>query len=313
MQADRLLGLALAVVSAASFGTSGVLAKGLLDAGWSPAAAVVWRVTIGALILALPAARELRGRWFLLRRHWLTIVLFGVISVAGCQLAYFLAVNRLSVAVALLLEYCGVILVVGWAWLRHGQRPGYLTVIGTLVALAGLTLVLDAFGVVSVDPVGAFWGFVSAVGLATYFVMSAGAAALPPVALAAGGLLVSALALAVAGLIGLVDMTWTDNDVLFGGVHAPWWASIAVLGIVATALAYLTGVAGARRLGAKVASFISLTEVLFAAAWAWLLLLQIPTELQLLGGVCILSGAAMVKLGEDRRISSRALKRGLSP
>jgi drug/metabolite transporter (DMT)-like permease len=300
MRTDRLAGFAFAVISAASFGTSGVLARGLLDAGWSPAAAVTWRVTIGALILALPAARELRGRWHLLRRNWSTIFLFGVISVAGCQLTYFLAVSLLSVAVALLLEYCAVILVVGWAWLRHGQRPGRLTIFGTLVALTGLTLVLGVFGAITVNPMGAFWGLAAACGLAMYFVMSADMTALPPITLAAGGLLVSAAVLGVAGLLGVVDMIWTANDVLLAGVHTPWWISIAILGIVAAALAYLTGVAGARRLGSKMASFISLSEVLFAAAWAWLLLAQAPTELQLLGGVFILTGAVMVKLGDDR-------------
>jgi hypothetical protein len=41
------------------------------------------------------------------------------VAVAGCQLAYFNAVQSLSVAVALLIEYSGVLLVVGWLWLRH--------------------------------------------------------------------------------------------------------------------------------------------------------------------------------------------------
>ena len=148
MNRNLLTGLLLALISSAAFGTSGALAKGLLTAGWSPAAAVTWRVAIGAVMLSVPAALAMRGRWQLLRRGWPTMLLFGVIAVAGCQLAYFLAVERLSVAIALLLEYCGVILVVLWLWLRHGQRPRPLTVIGTAIAVAGLLLVLDVFGAV---------------------------------------------------------------------------------------------------------------------------------------------------------------------
>ena len=62
------IGLALAVASAAAFGLSGRLARGLLDAGWSPGAVVLARLALGALVVAPFAARALRGRWGVLRR-----------------------------------------------------------------------------------------------------------------------------------------------------------------------------------------------------------------------------------------------------
>ena len=58
--------------------------------------------------------------------------------VAGCQLFYFNAIERMPVGVALLLEYLGRVLVVGWLWLRHGQRPRRLTVAGAAASIAGL-------------------------------------------------------------------------------------------------------------------------------------------------------------------------------
>lgn len=291
------VGLLLAVLSSAAFGTSGALAKGLLMAGWSPAAAVTWRVAIGALTLALPAALAMRGRWHLLRKGWPTMLLFGVIAVAGCQLAYFLAVERLSVAVALLLEYCGVILVVLWLWLRHGQRPKPLTIMGTAIAVAGLVLILDVFGAVQVDPLGVMWGLLAAAGLATYFVVSADSSPdMPPLALAAGGLTIGTLALLLAGAVGLVQLEWNTSPVLLAGVMVPWWLDIAALGIVAASFAYLSGIAGTRRLGSKLASFVGLSEVLFAVLWAWLLLAEMPGTIQLIGGVLLLAGVAVVRL-----------------
>lgn len=285
------------MLSSAAFGTSGALAKGLLMAGWSPAAAVTWRVAIGALTLALPAALAMRGRWHLLRKGWPTMLLFGVIAVAGCQLAYFLAVERLSVAVALLLEYCGVILVVLWLWLRHGQRPKPLTIMGTAIAVAGLVLILDVFGAVQVDPLGVMWGLLAAAGLATYFVVSADSSPdMPPLALAAGGLTIGTLALLLAGAVGLVQLQWNTSPVLLAGVMVPWWLDIAALGIVAASFAYLSGIAGTRRLGSKLASFVGLSEVLFAVLWAWLLLAEMPGTIQLIGGVLLLAGVAVVRL-----------------
>lgn len=303
-------GILFAVLSAALFGTSGVLAKGLLSAGWSPAAAVTWRIVIGAIVLAIPAVRELHGRWYLLRRHWRVIVVFGAIAVAGCQLSFFLAVAQLSVAVALLLQYLGVILIVGWFWVRHGQRPGRVMLIGSAVALGGLVLVLGVFDAIQVKPMGVFWGFLSAVGLATYFIVSADAShALPPLTFVGSGLIVGAVLSVLAGLMGIVDMQWSVNDVTLAGVQVPWWISIGFLGTFAAAFAYLSGVAGTRRLGSKVASFISLSEVLFAALWAWLMLAEAPTSLQLLGGACVLAGIVMVKLGEGRDASRRLVAR----
>ena len=307
MNSRYTLGLLLALSSAAAFGTSGSFAKGLLVAGWTPAAAVTWRVGVGALALAIPAMIAMRGRWHLLRRGWPTIVLFGLIAVAGCQLAYFLAVERLSVAVALLLEYLGVVLVVGWLWLR-GQRPRPLTVVGAGVAIVGLVFVLDVFGAISVDLVGVFWGVAAAFGLATFFVISADEShGLPVITVSAGGLLVGAVALLVAGALGVTPMAWNTDPVLLAGVQVPWWLDVAGLGLFAAAFAYLAGVFASRRLGSKLASFVGLSEVLFAVVWAWLLLGELPRLVQLLGGLLILAGVVLVKLDEGNAPAEAAL------
>src|SRR6476469_10678292 len=147
-------GLAFAVVAAASFGLSGALAAGLLDAGWSPGALVLCRIGVGALALSGPALVALRGRWHLLRSNAGFLLAFGLVAVAGCQFSYFNAVARLPVAVAILVEYAAPVAVIGWLWARHGQRPGRVTLTGAAVAIAGLLLVLDVFSVGSVDGIG---------------------------------------------------------------------------------------------------------------------------------------------------------------
>ena len=56
----------------------------------------------------------------------------------------------------------------------------------------------------------------------------------------------------------------------------------------------------ARLLGPKLASFVGLSEVLFAVAFAWLLLGQVLTPVQILGGVVVVAGIALVRLDELR-------------
>ena len=87
----------------------------------------------------------------------------------------------------------------------------------------------------------------------------------------------------------------------------PWIVPVVALGVVTAALAYLTGVAGVRRLGARLASFIGLTEVLAAVLFAWLLLAQLPTPLQWLGGVLVIGGVVVVKWGEPEPAPEAAL------
>lgn len=298
-------GLTLALVSAAAFGSSGPFAKALLDSGWSPGAAVTARIGGAALVLLVPSLMLLRGRWDVLRRHAGLLVAYGVVAMAAVQLAFFNAVTTLSVGVALLLEYLGVVLVVVWLWARHGQRPRRWTLTGVALAVVGLLLVLDLGGP-SVDLGGVLWGLGAAVGLATYFVLSAReAAGLPPLVMACGGMVVATVALLLAGAAGVMPMTAGTADVVLAGAVLPWWVAIGELALVAAALAYATGIAATRRLGSKIAGFVGLTEVMFSLLFSWLLLGELPVPVQLAGGACIVAGVLAVRYDELRGIARR--------
>src|SRR5690348_3837345 len=80
-------GLWLALASAATFGSSGPFAKSLLVEGWSSGAIVLLRVTGASLVLAVPTVLALRGRWSLVREHLTTVLAYGAVAVAGCQVA----------------------------------------------------------------------------------------------------------------------------------------------------------------------------------------------------------------------------------
>lgn len=294
-------GLGLALLSAATFGTSGVFGSALISAGWSPGAAVATRISIAALILAIPAAIVLRGRWNVLRRNGIMVTVYGLVAIAGCQVAYFNAVQHLSVGVALLLEYMGVILVVGWLWISSGQRPRGLTIAGSVAAVLGLVLILDLTGQATVDLVGVLWGLGAAVGLATFFILSARSESdLPPLAMAGGGMAVGAVALLALGAVGVLPMAANVDDVVFVGQQVSWLVPVIGLSVVAAALAYVVGIMAARRLGSKLSSFIGLTEVLFAVLFAWVLLGELPTAMQLIGGLLILAGVTLVRIDELR-------------
>jgi len=292
-------GLVLALVSAAAFGSSGALGKSLLDIGWSPVTAVSARAGIGALILLGPTLAVMRGHWHTLRSSWVSMVLFGLLGVAVAQGAFYQAVQHIEVGVALMLEYLGILLVVLYLWAWRGQRPRVLTVIGMALAAFGLALVLNVFGAGALSLSGVLWGMLAAVGLASYFVLSSDEShGTPPLAIATGGLVVGSAMLALAGALGLAQWSWSAGPVVLAGAVVPFWVSLVSVGVAGAAVAYGLGVIATRQLGSKMASFVGLTEVLFAVLFAWLLLGQMPGLIQLLGGAVILAGVIAVKLDE---------------
>jgi drug/metabolite transporter (DMT)-like permease len=292
-------GLLFAIASATAFGLSGSLASGLLDAGWSAGAIVLVRLSLGAIVVAPLALRALRGRWGALRQHLGFIVLFGALPVAGAQFGYFSAVQRMDVGPALLIEYTAPAAVVIWLWLRHGERPGPLTVAGAGLAALGLILVLDLLSGADLAPLGVFWALFAMAGAACYFVLAARERpGLPPVALAGVGLAAGAVVLAVLGVVGLLplDASTATPSYAVGGV--PWWLPLLGLGVVTAGFAYCTGIAASRRLGSRLSSFVALLEVVAGVTFAWLLLNQHPGPLQLAGGALTVAGVIVVKLGE---------------
>jgi drug/metabolite transporter (DMT)-like permease len=294
-------GLALALLSAATFSTSGSFARSLTGAGWSPAAAVVARISAAAVILAVPAVLSMRGRWQSLWRNAAMISIYGLLAVAGGQVFYFNAIQHLSVGVALLLEYLGTILVVGWMWMRHGHKPHRLTGAGSAVAIVGLVFILDLIGSARLDPVGILWGLAAAFGLATYFVLSSKLDNdLPPIAMAGAGMTVGAVALLGLGAAGVLPMHASFGAVDFVGRRVSWLVPVIGLSFVAAAIAYVAGIGAARLLGPKLATFVGLTEVAFAVLFAWLMLGELPSGLQLVGGALIMVGIALVRIDEVR-------------
>ncbi|MDQ0615063.1 drug/metabolite transporter (DMT)-like permease [Microbacterium sp. W4I4] len=293
------VGLLVALGAAFSFGMSGAWARGLIDAGWTPGAAVAARVWVAALILLVPTILTMRGRWTLLRRNAGMIIAYGLLAVTATQLFYFQAVAVMDVGIALLIEYTAPVAVVLWLWLRRGEKPTGRSILGAVIAFVGLVLMLDILTGARVDGGGILWALGAMVGAATYFVLSAREdTGLPPIALAGVGLLLGAVGLTIAGLLGILPMAWSFDDVAYRFGTVPWFVPVLAIGLLATALAYVLGIASTRILGSRLASFVALAEVVAAMLFGWMLLDQQPAGIQLIGAVLVLVGVVVVKLGE---------------
>lgn len=293
-------GLAIAFLAAASFGMSGPFVAPLLDAGWSPTAAVLWRTAGAALVLAIPAIFALRGRWEILRKNVGLILAYGVFAVLGSQLAFYNAIEHMSVGVAILIEYLAPVFLVLFFWARSRRHPGWFTIAGSIVALSGLVLVLNLTGAAP-SIVGIAWALLASLGACIYFVISAQADAdLPPIVLAASSMVVASVGLGLLAVTGLAPFRFSFGEVLLLGTSVSWLVPAAVILGMSTVAGYLLGIAGSARLGSRLASFVGLTEVLFAAVIAWVLLGQLPAPIQFVGGALILAGVVLVRIQTER-------------
>jgi drug/metabolite transporter (DMT)-like permease len=324
----RSAGVAIGLVSAMCFGTSGTFGSALIGSGWSPAGAVFARVAVAALALTVPAVLALRGRWRALLRSAWQVTVYGLVGVAACQVCYFNAIARMPVGISIMLEYLGIVLIVLWLWARHGQTPRPLTVGGGVAALGGLALMLNLTGAGGVSLTGVLFALAAAVSMAVYFFQSAatpgttaetnaaagasagapvgasaGASAdsagdLPPVVLTWGGMIVGASAIALVGAARVMPLRFAGADVALFGGRTNWIVPVLGLGVIAAAIAYVTGIGAARRLGPKFGSFVAMAEIGFAILFAWILLHQTPTATQFVGGALILAGVIAVRLDE---------------
>jgi drug/metabolite transporter (DMT)-like permease len=308
-------GLVVAVISAVSFGTSGVLVKPLLEAGWSPTAAVTARAFTAGLLLLPIALASLRGRWAALWRARWRVLGMGVIGVASTQLTYFAALQTIPVSTALLIEFLAPLLLVGFTWASTRRLPRPTVLVGSVLAVAGIVLVIGPGALQAVDPVGVAFAFCAAIGCAVYFVIAARPSdELPPVALAATGLLLGAVVLALLGSTSLLPFTATAADLPLFGSNMPGWVPLLLLAVVGTALPYAAGITASEALGSRLASFVGLLEVVFASVFAWLSLGEELTPLQLAGGALILGGIAAVRAersevtSDDGQSSARPLR-----
>ncbi|WP_240640706.1 DMT family transporter [Microbacterium sp. 10M-3C3] len=289
-------GIVIALASALAFASSGPVMKPLLEAGWSLGAALLLRMGGAAVLLSPWLIRAVVRNPRAFVRHTPLIVGFGLTAVAGCQLFYFSAMQRIPVGVALLIQYLAPVLLVLGVWLRTRRRPAAIVLVGTGVAMLGLLLVVDLTGA-TFDPLGVALALCAAVCAAAYFVIAERTGdTMPPLALAAGGLVVGTVLMAVLTATGALPFVAPAVTTGMLGLAVPWFASVAWVVVVATALGYALGVQAVPRIGSRLASFVGLTEVLFAVLFAWLLLGETPGLVQAAGGALILVGVVLVRL-----------------
>ncbi|MFH9067225.1 EamA family transporter [Streptomyces coeruleorubidus] len=305
------VGLGLALLSAVAFGGSGVAAKPLIEAGLDPLH-VVWLRVAGAALVMLPLAVRHRA---LLRRRPGLLVGFGLLAVAGVQACYFAALSRIPVGVALLIEYLAPALVLGWVRFVQRRPVTRAAAVGVVLAVGGLACVVEVWSGLGFDALGLLLALGAACCQVGYFVLSdqgsdAGDEAPDPLGVIAYGLLVGAAVLTVVARPWSMDWSVLTGTARMDGTPVAAFALLAWIVLVATVVAYVTGVLAVRRLSPQVAGVVACLEAVIATVLAWILLGEHLSAPQLAGGVIVLVGAFIAQSSTPSKGSGQPVASG---
>lgn len=287
-----LAGLLLAVLSAIFFGSAGPVTKALSTTDLSALQITQARMTIAAVIMLLVVLCRKPEHLLVERSEWPLILSFGVLAFCMNQSLYTIAVSKLPVGIALLLEYLAPVLILLWIKLvRRAVLPGAIW-LGVIAVVVGLALVGEIWAEFQLNVLGVIAGVGTAVALAARFLLTErGLRTRDPIALAALGATIGAISLSL--LTPPSEFPWRSvvfDKASIGVAEVPLWALIAWLSVVSTVFAYFAGISAQRYLPPATMSQLATLEVLFAAAFASLLLGERLSAVQVAGGAVMLIG-----------------------
>jgi drug/metabolite transporter (DMT)-like permease len=293
-------GVAYASGAALLFAVNGSVSKTVLESGLSSLRLVELRSAGAALCLLLAVLltrpRTLRAT----PREAGFLVVAGIVGIGLVQWLYFVAIGRLPVGIALLLEYLAPVLVV--VWVRFVRREDVRARIwGALVlSVLGLVVVAEAWRGLRLDGLGVLAGLGAAMSLAAYYLTSErGLGRRDPLSLAAWTFAAAAVFWSV--LQPWWTFPWGDlaRGVPLPGplpeVTVPAGLLVVWVVVLGTVVPYGLILLALRSLGSARTGLLGMAEPVLAALVAYLVLGEALSPVQLLGGAVVLVGIVLAE------------------
>jgi drug/metabolite transporter (DMT)-like permease len=293
------LGYALYLSAALLFGINGTVSKVVLQSVDDAARVSQLRVTAAFLLLLVVVAITNRPALRLRRSELGPIAAYGILGVAMTQWLYFVAIERMPIGIALLIEFTAPIMVVLWVRFAWGRPVRNTVWLGLALALLGLAMVAQLWGGLQLDGLGVAAAFGAAVALAIYYLLGEHAGQQrDPVSLTLWGFGFA------AALWALVLPWWqfpwealqgSASPLGEGTTALPLWGLATWMVVLGTITPFWLVLAAIRHIGAAGASIVGMTEPFIASLIAWVVLGEVLTPVQMLGGVVILAGVVVAE------------------
>ena len=300
------VGYAFYLSGALFFALNGTVSKSILVTGISGARLSQLRVTGAFLILLLIVALTRRSALRIRRGEVGALLAFGVLGTAMTQWLYFVAIARLPVGVALIIEFTAPIMVALWLRFGLGQAVRRTVWVALVCALVGLGMVAQVWQGFSLDVVGTTAAFGAAMALAIYFLLgerqSHGEYARDAVSLTMWGFGAAAVFWAVVQpwwSFPWADLRGTGEPMGVSGAQVSLAGLTAWMIIFGTVVPFLLVVKSLHRLTAAQASMVGMTEPLLATTVAWVALDEVLLPVQIVGGAIVIAAVVVAERARE--------------
>lgn len=287
--AGHVLGYAAVAAAAALWAVAAVVARRLFDSGVSPV-----ELTESRAVLAFAGFALVPSAWRRVRAAPWPQVAGLALAIAFVNVTYYVAISRVPVAVALVIQYTAPALIVGWTAVVSRRAPSPEVVAALAVALVGVVFVVDltpgAIG--DIDALGLAMAISSAVFFSTYIVLAEKTGAV----YGSNGAMLRAFAVASVLWVVFQLPRGVPHDVLsFDNLPG-----VLYVGLAGTLAPFLLFAWGVGRVRAERAAIAATLEPVIAAVVAWGWLGQHLSPLQLCGAALVVGAVVALQSRRQR-------------
>ena len=290
---EALRGMAIALIGGIFWGLAGVFGQFLFEYKGTNAR---WLVSVrlvlaGILLLSTVVVKQRATFWKIWtdRKDAVTLILFGILGMAGCQLSYYTAVELSNAGTATVLQYTAPVLILGYEAVRMRRRPRGFEIAALVLALAGTFLLATHGnpGSMSLSGKALAWGLMSAVMMAVYNLLPAKLMKKYGTFCVIGwGMLVG----------GIVLSAFTHPWHVVGRWDLEAVGAMAVVVVLGTVLSFSFYMEGVRMIGAAKASLLASVEPVTATIASALIMHVVFAGMDVLGIVCILGAVLLLSV-----------------
>ena len=277
------------------FAISSIPAKLAMESGLS-----AWRLTqirtFGAfLVLFIYVYLKNKQSLKIKTKELPILIVFGIFGFAAVNLLYFLAIQRLNVGIALIIEFTAPIWIA--LWMRYIQKKlvSKLMWWGLVIGLTGLVLIAQVWRGLTLDGLGVIFALLDALALTIYFLVGEKlVGGKSSEATMAWGLGIS------SAFFAIIQPWWTfpfekmgsivDLTGRLSGISLPTFYLVLWVILFGTAIPYFLVLNGLRGLSAATSSSIGMLEPVFGGIFAWIFLYEKLNFTQSVGAIIVLVG-----------------------
>jgi len=284
---ESVLGNFYILVAAGLWGVLGSVSKLVFEQGVSPLEAAFWRAALASIVFGTHAVVIQKVR--VNPRDLPAILGFGLVGIALFYGAYQMAIQTGGAALAAVLLYTAPAIVALLSWLILKEPMDRGKIIAVALTLVGVAAISLQSGKVQVTVGAVFWGLVSALTYATYYLF--------------GKLYLYRYTTPTAFLYALpVGALGLFPFVHFANKNLTAWAALVFLTLASTYLAVMVYYAGLKRLEATRASVVATMEPVIAGVVAWLWWGEKFGWLGYLGAALVLFGVLLMVMKPQKAL-----------